>query len=220
MHQAQVVTAALEFAIEKVLSFDEDSEQLLSPLVGKQCEIILHELPFPLVFNFHASGVEVSSVVEQSEDLSKSTAAQQKSQNQCSITLSLFIINELKDTSNITQLIRDNKLDFDGNLQIAQHMSALFNGLDIDIEEVLSSHIGDIAAHNTMQGVASFSKFIKRNHKLAMQALKDAMLDEKPIAVSAIIVENFIQEVSEVRDAQARLEARLAILETKAGKKQ
>jgi ubiquinone biosynthesis protein UbiJ len=220
MHQAQVITAAVEIAINKLLSLDEDSDLLLQPLISKQCEIKLHELPFPLVFNFHAKGVEVSSVVS---DVSEDMAAKRKqsiNHNRCAISLSVFIINELKDSSNITRLIRENKLDFDGNLQIAQNMSGLFAGLNIDIEELLSTHIGDIAAHNTMQSAESFGRLIKHNHKLAMQALSDVILDKKPIGVRPIMLENYIQEVSEVRDTAARLEARLTILENKARKRQ
>jgi ubiquinone biosynthesis protein UbiJ len=219
MHQAQVITAAVEIAINKILSLDEESHLLLQPLISKQCEIKLHELPFPLVFNFHAKGVEVNSVVS---PISQDIAAERKqsiSHNRCAISLSVFIINELKDTSNITRLIRENKLDFDGNLQIAQNMSGLFAGLNIDIEELLSTRIGDIAAHNTMQSAESFGWLIKHNHKLVMQALSDIVLDKKPIGVRPIMVENYIQKVSEVRDAAARLEARLTILENKAGRK-
>lgn len=221
MYQAQVLTSAIEFAINKILSLDEDSDVLLQPLIGKQCEIKLHELAFPLVFNFHSKGVEVSSIVNGVNDQVAAKTAQSKSQNknQCAIRLSVFIINELKDTSNITRLIREHKLDFDGNLQIAQNMSALFNGLNIDIEEILSKHIGDIASHNAVQSADSFAQFIKRNHKTAMQALSRVILDEKPIAVRPIMVENYIQEVSELRDATARLDARLAILEKEARQK-
>lgn len=219
MYQAQVVTSAIEFAMNKILSLDEDSGILLQPLISKQCEIKLHELAFPLVFNFHSKGVEVSSIVNDGNEKINAQTTQAKSQNknQCAIRLSVFIINELKDTSNITRLIREHKLDFDGNLQIAQNMSALFNGLNIDIEEILSKHVGDIAAHNAVQSADSLGQFIKRNHKTAMQALSRVILDDKPIGVRPIMVENYIQEVSEVRDAAARLEARLAILEKQAG---
>jgi|GEM_PF-107677 len=221
MYQAQVLTSAIEFAINKILSLDEDSDVLLQPLMGKQCEIKLHELAFPLVFNFHSKGLAVSSIVDEVNEQVTAKTAQSKGQNknQCAIRLSVFIVNELKDTSNITRLIREHKLDFDGNLQIAQNMSALFNGVNIDIEEILSKHIGDIAAHNAVQSADAFGQFIKRNHTTAMQALSKVILDEKPIAVRPIMVENYIQEVSEVRDAAARLEARLAILEKEAMQK-
>lgn len=218
MYQAQVATSAIEFAMNKILSLDEDSGVLLQPLIDKQCEIKLQELAFPLVFNFHSKGIEVSSIVNDGNEkvITQSSQAKIQNKNQCAIRLSVFIINELKDTSNITRLIREHKLDFDGNLQIAQNMSALFNGLHIDIEEILSKHVGDIAAHNTVQSADSFGQFIKRNHKTAMQALSRVILDDKPIGVRPIMVENYIQEVSEVRDAAARLEARLAILEKQA----
>jgi len=218
MYQAQVVTSAIEFAMNKILSLDEDSGVLLQPLIGKQCEIKLHELAFPLVFNFHSKGVAVSSIVNDGSEqiIAQTPQAKSQNKNQCAIRLSVFIINELKDTSNITRLIREHKLDFDGNLQIAQNMSALFNGLNIDIEEILSKHVGDIAAHNAVQSADSLGQFIKRNHKTAMQALSRVILDDKPIGVRPIMVENYIQEVSEVRDAAARLEARLAILEKQA----
>lgn len=229
MHQAQLVTSALEFTINKALSFDQDSHLLLKPLVYKQCVIKLHELPFPLIFNFHKLGLVVSSV-ESNEAVSTSNQtsaapyseldlkpvrheSSQKNQDQCAISLSVFIISELKDTSNITRLIREEKLDFTGNLQIAQSMSALFNGLNIDVEEILSQYLGDIGAHRAVQTALSLGQFIKRNHSLAMQALSDAILDEKQIGVRPIMVENYIQEVAELRNSAARLEARLAILE-------
>jgi ubiquinone biosynthesis protein UbiJ len=220
MHLAQVITAAVEIAINKILSLDEDSHLLLQPLISKQCEIKLHELPFPLVFNFHANGLELNSVVSDVSDDMALERRQSINHNQCTISLSVFIINELKDTSNITRLIRENKLDFEGNLQIAQNMSGLFAGLNIDIEELLSTHIGDIAAHNTIQSVESFGRLIKHNHQLAMQALSGVILDKKPIGVRPIMLENYIQDVSELRDTAARLEARLTILENKAMKQQ
>jgi ubiquinone biosynthesis protein UbiJ len=85
---------------------------------------------------------------------------------------------------------------------------------------LLSTHIGDIAAHNTIQSVESFGRLIKHNHQLAMQALSGVILDKKPIGVRPIMLENYIQDVSELRDTAARLEARLTILENKAMKQQ
>ncbi|MBF7073927.1 SCP2 sterol-binding domain-containing protein [Glaciecola sp. MH2013] len=215
MYQAQLLSAAIEVALAKLLSFDDDSSKLLAPLVSKQCIIQLHELPFPLVFSFSENAVAVSSAEQHSEH----KVSPKLTHDQCSIDLSLFIINEIKDTSNITRLIRDGKLDFDGNLQIAQNMSALFNGINIDIEEVLSQYVGDIAAHTTMQQVHKFKRFAKHNHQLAMGALSDALLDEKRIAVRPIMVENYIQEVNELRDSTDRMEARVALLEKASSRK-
>ncbi len=213
MYQAQIITSAIEFGINKLLSFDDESTALLQPLVGKECTIQLHELPFPLIFRFHEKGVSVNSFVPDSSPSAVEQKPVKLTQEQCRISLSVFIVNELKDTSNITRLIREEKLDFDGNLQIAQNLSALFDGINIDIEEILSQHIGDVAAYHTVQTVTSFSNFIKQNHKLAMSALSDALLDEKRLAVRPIMVENFIQEVSEIRDGVARAEARLQRIE-------
>lgn len=217
MYQAQLVTSAIEFGINKLLSFDDESGLLLQPLIGKECTIQLHELPFPLIFHFYDNdgkkGVSVSSSVAQSTQAEGDQKTEKLTNEQCRISLSLFIVNELKDTSNITRLIREEKLDFDGNLQIAQNLSALFNGINIDIEEILSQHLGDLAAYHAVQTANSFGHFIKHNHKLAMNALSDALLDEKRLAVRPIMVENFIQEVSELRDGVARAEARLQRLE-------
>jgi ubiquinone biosynthesis protein UbiJ len=210
MYQAQVISSAVEVALNKVLSFDDQSSDLLAPLAGKQCIIKLHELPFPLVFSFTATGLAVHS-----NEASQTDKKEPLSNDQCLIELSLFIVGEIKDTSNITRLIREGKLDFDGNLQIAQNMSALFTNLNIDIEEILSQHIGDVGAHTAMQQFDKFKGFVKRNHELAMGALSDALLDEKRLAVRPIMVENFIQEVNDARDYYERLNARLEILENK-----
>jgi ubiquinone biosynthesis protein UbiJ len=206
MPAPQLISAGLELAINKVLSLDESSQVRLQTLAGKSCEVLPIELGFALKFVFTDSTVLVSSP-EQEVKTGK------LSSDECRIKLSLFAIPELQDTDNITALIKADKLDFEGNLSIAQGFGELFKSLNIDLEEELSKFLGDALAHTTVHNVKQLHQSLLEKAKLSLNTLTDAMLDEKPVAVRAIMIENFNQEVNELKRDTDHLEARIKRLE-------
>lgn len=214
---SQLICAALETAINKILSLDDDSKSRLQALDGKSCEVYAIELGFPLLFQFSQQSIVITAPqVESATQAKKMPQARQKdklSDNECKIKLSVFAIPQLQDMSNLTRLIREEKLDFEGNLNIAQQFGDLFKQLDFDLEEELSKYVGDIAAHTVFSKAKQLHQHAKTKGKLSLDAISDALLDEKPVAVRGIMVENFIQEVDELRSAADRLDARISRLE-------
>ena len=211
MPAAQLVSAGIELAVNKVLDLDEDSQARLMALSGKTCQVLPIELGFMLQFTFTDSQVLVTS--PESDENDPTSTKKTFSNDECFIKLSVFAIPELQDMSNFTRLIREDKLDFEGNLTIAQHFADLFKQLDIDLEEELSKYLGDVAAHTLFEKGKQLHKTFMHQSKLTIDTLSDALLDEKRVAVRGIMVENFIGEVGDLAKAGDRLEARIKRLE-------
>ena len=133
----------------------------------------------------------------------------------CCIKTTIQTLPELKETSQLTRLIQQQALVLEGELNVAQQVSALFQQLDIDIEEILAQKTNDVVAHQTV-------KTVNGVHKKAMKALAsmghvlgNAMVEEKQLAAHKLAVMHFSDEVNELRDRAENADARLRQLEAK-----
>ena len=122
---------------------------------------------------------------------------------------------ELKETSQLTRLIQQKALFLEGELNVAQQVSALFQQLDIDIEELLAQKTNDVIAHQTV-------KTVKAVHEKSMSALAsvakvfgNALVEEKQLAAHKLAVMHFSDEVNALRDRTESADARLRRLEEK-----
>ncbi|WP_416306516.1 ubiquinone biosynthesis accessory factor UbiJ [Neptunicella sp. SCSIO 80796] len=200
MPVAQLVTAVLESAINKLLSMDEQSAERLRPLTGKQLKVDLRELPWPLtlVFNNH---IEIQANSAADVD--------------CTLKLSVGTLNKLQDSSQLTQLIQNRELELLGDIHVAQSFSVLIKDLDIDWEEQLSVYTGDVFAHQTMRTGKRAGAAIKDTALRFESTLRDAAIEEKALAPHPVAVEAFYQGVNQLRADVARFEARLSLFQQK-----
>lgn len=216
MPAPQVVTATIEGLINSALKWSSNSESLLAPLAGKSCIIYLQELQYALIFRFHETdilvGADVDGLYAKMPDDDGDTALKE---NECWISVSIFAVDKLKQSNQMTKLIKSGKLDFAGDLVILQSLSGLFEKIDLDLEEVLSTYIGDAGAYQVNTSGKKLASTFNSQFALFKQTLADAALDEKPIGVRPIMLLNFSDEVGELRAGADRLEAKLAHLEAK-----
>jgi len=133
----------------------------------------------------------------------------------CCIKTSLQTLPELKETSQLTRLIQQKALFLEGELNVAQQVSALFQQLDIDVEELLAQKTNDVVAHQTV-------KTAKAVHEKALSALSsvasvlgNAVVEEKQLAAHKLAVMHFSDEVNALRDRTESADARLRRLEEK-----
>lgn len=203
MPAAQLATAAIELALAQVTKLSPKSEVHLMPLRGKQLQVTLDELPWPLRFHF-SEQIDVLAVSEQDMSLSKAD---------CSLELSLSTLKKLQDTSQITSLIQQKALVLEGDIQVAQQFSEWVKSLDIDIEELLSRYTGDVVAHTAIRGLKDVGAKLRRHGEAIKDMLRDAALEEKPVAAHPFALEKFSRDVEALRSDAARLEARMANLE-------
>ncbi|WP_100658679.1 ubiquinone biosynthesis accessory factor UbiJ [Alteromonas flava] len=209
MPTAQVLHAIAEAVVNPLLKLDPESQARIDKLRGKRLIIWLDELAWPVEMVF-----EQTLSIHQSE-LSWEQAQAALSDEQCLLKTALSVLPELKDTRKITQLIRANKLDLCGDMQIAQHVSQLFLQLSIDWEEVLSQHIGDVPAYQIMRGLERANHQAKQHASQLGEIISTALIDEKRLAVHRLQVLHHGDQVSDIRDAVARLESRIQRLESK-----
>lgn len=211
MPAQQMISAAIEAAINQALRWANNSEELLAPLSGKTCIIYIHEIDRGLSLNFARDDVHI---VVNEEGIYKSMP-DTLNDNECWFSLSLFVLKDLRQNNQITKLIKSGQLDFAGDLSILQNLSAMFDKLELDLEEVLSQYLGDVGAYQVSQTGIKISQKAQQHLSLIMQTFSDAALDEKPIGVRKIMLVNFCDEVQCVSEQCANVEARIKSLEDK-----
>lgn len=206
---AQLVSAGIEFSLNQLLKLDPDCQPKLKKLAGKQLQVTIRELPWPLLFSFS----EQIDVMALTPSKVESEIADIPTEVDCHIILALETLEELRDSSKISQLIQQNKLTLVGDIHVAQGFSSLLKELNIDWEEQLSKYTGDVVAHQTFSSIKSILTVAQQQLQEFGQQLAHNLTQDDAIAVSKLTVENFCEQVNDIRSAAERLEARLALLE-------
>lgn len=217
MPTAQLFSDLLERGLNSLLRLDPDSQSSLQKLKGKRLLVSLNELSVDLVIV--ASGQIDVLILEQSGPISGSNNGQTDPVTlegaDCYLKTSLFTLPELQDPNRLTHLIKQDKLQLEGDIQLAQAFSQLFLKLNIDWEEQLAKRTNDVLAHEVFRfGKNLFSKADKFRQSV-QNMLSDAAIEEKNIAAPATLVEGFIDDVFDLKSQSEQLELRLQRLEDK-----
>lgn len=195
MPAAQLVTAAIESAINTLLSLDESSNKALKPLIGKQLKVTIEEAPWPLLFHFSD---RIDVLIPEPDQIVD-----------CSIEMSFITLQNLQDSSQITRLIQQQKLRLEGDIHVAQHFSQLMTQLDIDWEQQLANYTGDVFAHNVFRALKQFGGQAKSTYGKFTRIVADSAIEEKRIAAPGLLVAAYCDKVNDLRSDVERLEARL-----------
>ncbi len=205
----QLLTSAIEIGINQLLALDPDSPARLAKLKGKTLQVKVKELPWPLIFSF-SDQVDVRTSQTATNEQPEAPIS-----SDCFIELNLETLPKLKDSSQLTQLIQQQKLNLIGDIYIAQTFSTLIKDLDIDWEEQLSQYTGDVVAHQTFSTMQSAFSDLKRQLTTSAEQLSNKLTEPNGLSVSKNEFFLFSDDVSDIRSHVERLDARLAILEQK-----
>ncbi|XOV79949.1 MAG: SCP2 domain-containing protein [Aestuariibacter sp.] len=197
----QLVTSVIENGINTLLTLDPGAAQRFNKLADKQIRVSLQEIPFALRFCF---ADKVLVMAEEKDSASGSDV---------SIAVSVWSISTLKDSSQLTRMIKSDQLQLEGDLHTAQQFSALFSELSIDWEELLAQRVGDVLAYNLVSTGKALKQKAHALHLTMQQILKDAALEEKQVAAHPLLVDAFIEDVHRINAQVDRLEQRLTQLE-------
>ena len=204
---AQLMTSAVELAINQLLKLDDESQQRLKKLSGKSLQVTIKELPWPLLFSF-SQQIDVRAVM-----LSEIASEPSAEPVDCLIELNLETLPKLKDSSQLTQLIQQKKLNLIGDIYVAQTFSALLKDMDIDWEEQLSKYTGDVVAHQTFTSMRTLFDKAKTQIEQGAIELGERLTQSDSIAVKPSEMMEFSRGVTHLRSATERLSARIALLE-------
>ena len=196
MHQ-QVLCIALEKIINQALTMNLNRQKTPASLDNKTLIVSLQELGFPLCFTYQNNNVLMRSGEITADD------------NHCVINTSFASLKLLKEEQQLTKLIKEDKLDIDGNIKIAQQFAAIAEQLDIDWQGELEKHIGDVATYK----LSSLFSTIKSKLDFAREQIQadasEYIVHEKRLVVTASQVNNFNLSVINTADRVDELAARI-----------
>lgn len=179
----QTFCATVEFVVNQALALNLKGNNVLAPLEQKTLTIVLTELGFPLSFSINERKILVTSLLERSD---------------CTIKTSGKTLLELKKEKQITALIKQEKLDVQGDIKVAQLFANIAESLDIDWQSEIAKHIGDIPVYKLSQlGKSLTEKFTFAAQQIQADA-SEWLVHEKRLVLTASQLHSFSQQVSEV----------------------
>ena len=208
MPSSALFSAAIEQAINGLLSLDSDSKARLSGLNGMRLYLFIDPLPNAICLVF-STQVDVLTEYDDHDDV-----VAKLDDKSCCIQTRLSTLPSLKDTNQLTRLIQQGELTVDGALSVAQQVSGLFQHLDIDIEEIIATNTNDVFAHSLVSAAKTVSEKVRKGSQVASRVLGNALVEEKQLAAHRLAVMHFSDNVNALRDDMARLESRLNKLES------
>ena len=101
------------------------------------------------------------------------------------------------------------KVRIEGNAEFADAIGFVFRNLRWDLEEDLSTIIGDIAAHRVVSTGVALGEAQKRFALGLTGNALEYLTEEKPLLITRPMISELDEEIRMMRDAVARLEKRI-----------
>lgn len=189
-----LVTAVIETSLNILIKDDPQLGRRLARLKGQVIQVHLKELNKTLTFIF-SQQIDVLANYEGQPD--------------CYLSLNLSVLPELREQSNITRLIKQDKLVLEGDIQLAQKFAQLMTDCKPDVEEWLSRVTGDVVAHSIARGAANVGQLVKTQAAKHQNHLSQVLTEEWKIAPAPLEIAYFCDQVDDVKSQAARVEAKL-----------
>lgn len=194
----QLLMLIIEIVINKALTLNINNNNALHELAEKSLTIELTELNFPLSLTVDNERILVTGIAEHSD---------------CQLTTNFSALQELQQSQQLTELIKQDKLDIRGDLKVAQRFAALFENIRIDWRSELAKHLGDIPTYKLEQ----FSLWFKQKFQFATQQIQadasEYLVHEQQLAVTSGSLDDFSSQVTELAQRINQLELRMIYLD-------
>jgi len=195
----QTLAASLEALINKILAL-ESANASFDKLANKTLTLMLAELGFGLSFTV----VEPSAINHY-----KLLVTSLTEHADCTINTSLKTLRELKAEQQLTDLIKQDKLDLSGDIKIAQQFAHIVQQLDIDWQSELAHHIGDIPTHKLVQLAKNISAKVGFATTQIQADASEYIVHEQRLVVTKGQIEHFSHQVTEVAQQVSDLDVRV-----------
>jgi ubiquinone biosynthesis protein UbiJ len=202
----QLTCAAIEWIINKAVSLNTNKVISFTRLHQKTLTIELAELSLPLAVTVN--------VTDNHPDITVTTQCEV---SDCVITTSLKTLKKLSANESLTQLIKQDELDVQGDIKVAQHFAQIAQALDIDWQSELAKHLGDVPTHKLLQLGKQASQLLSAKSKQIEADISEYVVHEQRLVVTDSQITDFNQQVDELAQATDSLVLRLNKLCTIAG---
>lgn len=185
-----------ERAVNHVLRASPMALERLRPHAGRT--VAFHVGPFGMALTVQTTGEVAAAAAAAPRDLD--------------VRISPFLLPRL--AAGEEAAFRE--IEMQGDAELAQEVSFLARNLSWDVEEDLSRVVGDIAAHRVVGAARGLARWSRDAALRMAQGAAEYWTEESPVVASRVKVEGFARDVSELRDAVARIEKRIERLESPA----
>lgn len=110
----------------------------------------------------------------------------------------------------VAPMMLSGEVEISGDLKLGRAFKKIFSEMDIDWEEHTSSIIGDISAHHLKQKLGSIIGWSKRAGTSFKDDVADYLQEESRDVISAAELEEYFENIDQLRDDVDRLAARIA----------
>lgn len=193
---------ALQTAFNRYVELDPDSESRLYSLQGKVVCFEVEGLALPIWFIFNEQSVEIA---EDFGDIADAV-----------ITGGPFSLLALASGR---RSIFDGGVTITGDTDTAQKFSRCLNEIDIDWEEHLSRLTGDAAAHQIGRFSRGFRQWFSERTEAVQDNTADYLRDESNNLPHSWELDEFVEQVDDLRDRVDLLESKLRTSTTSSGNK-
>ncbi len=187
---------AAEIGGNRLLALDESSLQACSEMQGYCIAVEITDLDLQLYCHPGNWGLRLSSSAPARE---------------VDATVSgrfMALLNLAAEEDKLSTSIQE-RVSFRGDVALAQKMQALLGGIDIDWEEALAQHTGDIAAFQIHQQAKRFGSWLQQSADSILQTSSEYLREEARLSPTRPEFDRFQSDVTDTRDAVARAQARL-----------
>lgn len=196
-----LLASALETALSQYLALDEEAGLLLSPLAGKVIAITIE--PFGSTIYLCPTAKHIQ-VLEQYHGEPDTT-----------ITGSLWALGLMGISSKPMRSVFSGEVKITGDTRTGRKFQALFEQLDIDLEEKLSDFTGDIIAHKIGQFFRAGQSWSNDTLETLKLNISEFVQDETRDLPVGPELDIFYRQVDETRSDFDRLKVRVERLKNK-----
>jgi ubiquinone biosynthesis protein UbiJ len=104
-------------------------------------------------------------------------------------------------------------LDGEGDASLLAELNRVFQTMNWDSEADLAPLVGNMAARRLAASARSLRSWARQGRESSAAAVAEYLTEEQPLLANRAQVEQFYRDVDALKDAAARLEARLKRLE-------
>ncbi|MDC9729536.1 MAG: SCP2 sterol-binding domain-containing protein [Methyloprofundus sp.] len=194
-----LVMSALETALNKYLSLDEDVSMFLKPLSGKVIAITITPIGETLYLSPSETIIQFMDFYEHKPDTT--------------ITGSLPALGLMGLSNTPARSFFSGDVEITGDLAVGQQFQQLFKQLDIDLEEQLSQYTGDVVAHKLGNLFKSAHQFHQESITSIKLNVAEFLQDESKDLPPEPEINIFTQQVDQLKEELERAEAKIQRLD-------
>lgn len=186
--------------LNRYLEADQERAAGLDSIKGKVIRLYVREIEKELLLRIQQRYIEDADSDVQAD---------------VEISISLKIVPEFFMGADQDKLIKHGGIEIKGDAHIASVFQNTLREIEIDWEELLSKYTGDAVAYQfgkSAKALHSFGQSLRQN---LHQDMRDYLQDNIQASATQDEVDQFIQEVDNVRAKADRLEARLNRLQNR-----